>query len=84
MSDPLAPVGGGRTEVPEDIREQLIPTYIATLGELYEAEEANIAGGTFGRSPSIHELLDALYLRDLHQAMFNEVWRWAGRYRTTM
>lgn len=82
MIDPLAPIGDGHTEVPEDLREHLIPTYIASLGELHEAEEANIAAGTFGRTPTAAELLDDSYLRELHRAMFNEVWRWAGRYRT--
>jgi Fic-DOC domain mobile mystery protein B len=64
------------------MRDQLIPTYISTLGELYEAEAENIVSGTLGRSPSPDELLDDLYLRELHRAMFREVWRWAGRYRT--
>ena len=81
MTDPLAPVGDGHTEIPDEVRDDLIATYIATLGELHEAEEANIAAGTFRRSPSVAELLDDRYLRDLHRAMFDEVWRWAGRYR---
>ena len=79
--DPLGPIGDGHTEVPEERREQLIPTYIATLGDLYEAEEANIANGTYGRAPTPTQLLDDLYLRELHHAMFDQVWRWAGRHR---
>ncbi len=81
MSDPLAPVGDGQTEVPEELRPNLIPTYIATLGDLHQAEEENIADGTLGRAPSTTELLDVLYLRNLHKAMFARVWRWAGKYR---
>jgi Fic-DOC domain mobile mystery protein B len=81
MTDPLAPVGDGQTEVPEDLRHHLIPTYIATLGELHEAEEENIAEATLGREPSAAELLDDLYLRSLHKAMFAKVWKWAGTYR---
>ena len=26
-------------------------------------------------------LLDDAYLRNLHEAMFDQVWEWAGRYR---
>ena len=81
MNDPLAPLGDGHTKVPDDVRGQLIPTYIATLGELHEAEEANIATGTFGRAPTAAQLLDDRHLRALHRVMFNDVWRWAGRYR---
>ena len=81
MTDPLGPVGEGQTELPDEVREGLIPTYIATIGDLYEAEEQNIADGTLGRSPTVDELLDDLYLRALHKAMFGKVWRWAGTYR---
>ncbi len=81
MTDPLPPVGDGHTQIPDDVRGRLIPTYIATLAELYEAEAENIASGTFGRQPALDELLDDGYLRELHRAMFNDVWRWAGRYR---
>lgn len=82
MSDPLVPLGDGHTEISDEDRVALIPTYIATRGELFEAEEQNIAAATFGRSPTTENLLDDLYLRQLHQAMFNRVWRWAGHYRT--
>lgn len=81
MTDPLVPVGDGRTEVPDEDRLALIPTYIATLGELYAAEEVNIAEGTLGLAPTAEELLDDLFLRTLHRAMFDKVWRWAGHYR---
>ncbi|MHB1911029.1 MAG: mobile mystery protein B [Acidimicrobiales bacterium] len=82
MSDPLVPLGDGHTEVSEDDRAYLIPSYIATLGELFAAEEENVAAGTFGRNPSWAVLLDDLYLRALHRSMFDRVWKWAGQYRT--
>lgn len=53
MRDPLAPVGDGHTEVPAEAQEQLVPTYIATLGELHEAEAENIAKGSFGLRPTL-------------------------------
>lgn len=79
--DPLAPIGDGGTTVHPDLTDHLIPTWIATLADLHEAEEAAIAAATFRRRPSTEQLLDDLYLRNLHRAMFGEVWRWAGRYR---
>lgn len=82
MTDPLVPVGDGRTELSEEDRFGLKPTYIATRGELFEAEERNIARALLGRLPTAAELLDDKYLRELHRSMFNEVWEWAGRYRS--
>lgn len=81
MSDPLVPVGDGHTEVSAEERADLIPTWIATRGELFVAEEANIAEGTLGLAPPTAVLLDDLYLRRLHTRMFDKVWHWAGRYR---
>lgn len=81
--DPLVPVGDGHTGLSEDDRRGLIPAYIATRGDLFAAEERNIATGLLGRPlPTPDQLLDDRYLRDLHAAMFREVWAWAGRYRT--
>ena len=83
MRDPLLPIGDGHTELAEAERLGLIPTYIATRGELFEAEQRNIAEAVLRRRPAVDQLLDDKYLRDLHRAMFDHVWTWAGRYRTT-
>lgn len=81
MSDPLLPLGDGQTEISEEDRRGLIPTYISTRGELWDAEEAAITQGTFGLSARAADLADDLYLRRLHRRMFADVWRWAGQYR---
>lgn len=81
MTDALVPIGDGHTELSEDDRLGLIPTYIATRGELFEAEQRNIAEAMLGRHPTSAELLDDSYLRQLHRVMFGKVWRWAGTYR---
>jgi Fic-DOC domain mobile mystery protein B len=81
MTDALVPIGNGHTELSEDDRLGLIPTYIATREELFEAEQRNIIEGMLGRHPTSVELLDDTYLRQLHRAMFGKVWRWAGTYR---
>jgi Fic-DOC domain mobile mystery protein B len=82
LSDPLAPQGDGHTELSEEDREGLIPSYIATRGDLFDAEQRNVAAALRRRAPSIDALLDDKYLRNLHKAMFDQVWAWAGRYRT--
>lgn len=83
MTDgPFAPSGDGQTTLGPDDVEGLIPTYISTRAELYEAEQRNIARALRRDSPSINVLLDDRYLRDLHRHMFGDVWTWAGKYRT--
>jgi len=79
--DPLVPLCDGHTELSEEDRLGLIPTYIATRGELFDAEQRNIAQALLRRPPSVTALLDDAYLRRLHKAMFDQVWEWAGRYR---
>jgi Fic-DOC domain mobile mystery protein B len=81
VTDPLGPVGKGHTALSEEDRLGLIPTYIATRGELFEAEQRNIAQALLRRRPTLPQLLDDKYLRALHEAMFKQVWEWAGRYR---
>lgn len=80
--DPFLPAGDGHTPISPDELEGLIPTYITTRGELYEAEQANIVKAIARRAPKLETLLDHVYLRDLHRAMFSDVWEWAGRDRT--
>ena len=81
-ADPLVPIGDGRTELSEEDRKGLLPTYIATRGDLFEAEQRNIAEVMLRRRPVVGKLLDDKYLRELHRAMFGNVWSWAGKYRT--
>ena len=81
MIDPLVPLGDGHTGLSEEDRLGLIPTYIATRGELFEAEQRNIAQALLRRPPPTATLLDDAYLRRLHRTMFEQVWKWAGRYR---
>ncbi|MDX2466913.1 MAG: mobile mystery protein B [Acidimicrobiia bacterium] len=79
--DPLLPDDDGHTPLTDEDLRGLIPTYIATRGELFDAEQGNIARALLRLPPTVTRLLDDKYLRELHQVMFNEVWTWAGRYR---
>ena len=81
MNGLLLPLGDGHTELTEDDRVGLIPSYITTRGDLFVAEQRNIAFALLRRPPSLATLLDDRYLRDLHRNMFGHVWEWAGRYR---
>jgi Fic-DOC domain mobile mystery protein B len=81
---PLLPVGDGHTPLDEDDSRGLKLSYISTRGELNEAEQENILRAISGRrAPSAEALLTDRYLRELHRAMFGEVWDWAGTYRRT-
>ncbi len=82
MTDPILPEGDGHTALTDDDIRGLIPSYISTRGELFDAEQRNIARALLRRSPTVTQLLDVGYLKDLHKAMFGDVWSWAGRYRT--
>ena len=71
------------TPLSSEERNDLIPTYVALRAELNELEQKNIAEANswaFGRK---RKVLDEAFLRGLHRRMFNQVWRWAGNYRTT-
>lgn len=81
-SDPLVPLGDGHTPLGDDDRQGLKLSYVTTRGELNEAEQANILRARQRtRPPTLKVLLDDKYLRDLHRAMFGDVWAWAGSYR---
>ena len=79
MTDPLLPTGDGHTDLTDEDSDGLIPTYISTRGELYEAEQKSIAEALLRKAPTAKQLLDDRYLRELHRSMFGQVWKWAGQ-----
>jgi Fic-DOC domain mobile mystery protein B len=81
MTFEILPIGDGHTALSEEDAEGLIPTYVSTRGELFEAEQRNIADALLRAAPTVDRLLDDSYLRKLHRSMFDQVWRWAGTYR---
>jgi len=92
MTDPSAPAWratpdpDGATPLSEDERDGLRLPWVATRDDLNAEEAANIAKAVSARrwrSRSTEQLLDDRALRDLHLAMFGDVWRWAGKYRST-
>lgn len=69
--------------MPEEM-QALIPTYISLRGELNEVEQQGILAAERWAFNTRHkDLLHEKFLRELHRRMFKDVWRWAGKYRTT-
>jgi Fic-DOC domain mobile mystery protein B len=76
---------GATPLTPEDAAG-LIPTWIATRGDLNAAEQENIARAMVWASASRSmgrrdSLLTEESLLTLHRRMFGDVWKWAGTYR---
>jgi Fic-DOC domain mobile mystery protein B len=67
---------------PEE-RNGLIPTHITLRSELNELEQQNISEADRWAFSRRHNVLSEPFLRGLHRRMFNRVWRWAGKYRTS-
>ncbi len=76
----------GNTPLSPEEQADLIPN-LATREELNEWERQNIleaCGWALDEKKILR--LDPLtepYLRQLHRRMFDQTWKWAGRYRTT-
>ena len=62
----------------------LIPDYITTQGELNILEQQNIIEGiNWADRQKKPDMLSITFNYELHKQMFNQVWRWAGKPRTT-
>lgn len=76
----------GATPLSDDDIQGLIPS-LATQRELNEFEHRNILSAqAWAQSPrqlAKADVLNATYILGLHKRMFNQTWRWAGKYRTT-
>jgi Fic-DOC domain mobile mystery protein B len=71
----------GATPLDPDEAAGLIPTSIATRGQLDEFEAANIADGLRWAASRRRDVLTIKFMQELHRRMFRGVWRWAGTYR---
>lgn len=71
----------GATPLDGDELASLIPTHIATQGELNEWEQLNILQGEAWARKQRKEQLNEAFVRQLHKQMFGETWRWAGEFR---
>lgn len=72
----------GATPIDPDELKDLIPDYISTMGELNQVEQSNIADAYLWAGKQRYgDLLSATFIFKLHEKMFNQVWKWAGRMR---
>jgi Fic-DOC domain mobile mystery protein B len=85
VSDPLFVVADDDANTPltAEEREGLLPSYITLRHELNEAEQMNIGAAQRWAELRTRDMLDRDSLSELHRRMFGDVWRWAGRYRTS-
>jgi Fic-DOC domain mobile mystery protein B len=77
-------VPSGATPLDADEVASLIPHHIVTQGELNEWEQHNIQiGDDWARKQTRQrkEILNEAFVRQLHEQMFGETWRWAGKFR---
>lgn len=72
MSDWQFPQDSGHTPLSEEDRHGLLLSHVATRDDLNDAEQRNITKALRRRAPSADKLLDDMYLRDLHKAMFGD------------
>jgi Fic-DOC domain mobile mystery protein B len=72
----------GATPIDHDELSDLIPDYISRMSELNQLEQSNIADGFVWAEKQIHDdILNASFVLKLHERMFNQVWKWAGKMR---
>lgn len=72
----------GQTPLDPDEKEGLKPKHVSTQGELNEWEQLNIIkGARWAQRQLKHDILDDVFLRELHKRMFSDTWTWAGTYR---
>lgn len=81
--DDLFAADDAATPLTPEERRDLIPTYVALRRELNEVEALNVAKGERWALSRKRDVLDEVFLQRLHLRMFEDVWRWAGKYRQT-
>lgn len=83
MPDELFHEPEDATPLTPEERADLIPAHIAYRAELNAAEQENIARGQDWALARKRDLLSETFIQHLHRRMFGDVWRWAGKFRTT-
>lgn len=76
----------GQTPLSDEEREGLRIQSISTHGELDELEQENIqlaVEWTLKRRFPRDKFLTMDFIKTVHKQMFGQVWKWAGRFRTS-
>ena len=82
MSDLFDEPDNATPLTPEERRE-LIPSHIAYRSELNEAEQENIVRAQDWAFARRRDPLTEKFIKDLTRRMLRDVWRWAGKFRTS-
>lgn len=80
------PITEGQTPLSEDEKDGILNSTIERREELDGAEQINIEKSiNWVRtiSPQLGEILSEEFIKRVHDKMFDDVWKWAGSYRTT-
>lgn len=83
MSDLFEEPDDAATPLTEEEKRDLIPTHITYRRELNAVEQENIARGQEWALRRRRDLLSEKFIKDLHRHMLGDVWRWAGKFRTS-
>ena len=76
----------GKNPLDQEEREGLKITSIITQGELDEFEQLNIEKAvewTMLTEIKPERILTEKFIKELHKKMFGDVWKWAGKFRTS-
>lgn len=76
----------GQTPLDEEEKEGLLIPSIATRGELDEFEQQNIEEAiqwALMRTRKAEEILTEEFICKVHEKMYANVWKWAGKFRKT-
>jgi Fic-DOC domain mobile mystery protein B len=84
----LFDVEEGQTPLSDEERRGLKPAFITFRHELNAAEQENILAASVALRRRVQrldatDLADEAFICDAHKAMYSDVWKWAGSYRTT-
>lgn len=82
-TDPLFEADDAATPLTPEEKLGLMPSYITLRRELNEAEQINVTRAEQWAFSRKRDLLNEAYLRRLHKQMFQDVWTWAGEFRTS-
>ena len=86
MADDLWLDEPGQTPLTAEEKFQLRPS-LSTRAQLNEVERLNLhAARLWALRKAVQrrpDLLTDAFARELHRRMFNQIWKWAGKYRTS-
>jgi len=76
----------GQTPLDEDDRDGLLITTISTRGDLDEFEQIGVEKAiewSMKRTFDLWQILTEVFVKELHKKMFEDIWKWAGQFRTS-